>query len=294
MAHIWTARLFDGKTAKPQTVQIEVMSDGLHITFEDERQEVWTFGTFDQTQGHHVGELVCFEKKGVLTACLSLNDVAILEAIRTQDATMAVHNPKVRKFRVPIVAGATLGVALVGWLMYVYGLSLAVGVAIRVIPVSWENALGVYVLDHIAPKEKRRDDMAYAVVLNEMVRRLTEHRALPYTFRVYVIDDATFNAFALPGGHIAFYTGLLKGIQTPEQLAGIMAHEIQHVVQQHGTRRLLRGAVYTCFNCSRFRERQRCRFCTGLGCACGFFAFFSYDRGCGRSCRHENDFGCPR
>jgi len=241
MAHIWTARLFDGKTAVPQTVQVEVLSEGLRVTFDDARQDVWAFGTFDQTQGHHVGELVCFEKKGVLTASLSLNDVSILDAIRAQDTTTPVHNLKIRKFRVPIVGGAAVGVVLMGWLIYVYGLSLAVGLAVRVIPVSWENALGVYVLDHIAPKEKRCDHDAYSVVLNEMVRRLTAHRELPYTFRVYVVDDATFNAFALPGGHIAFYSGLLKSIQTPEQLAGIMAHEIQHVVQQHGTRRLLRG-----------------------------------------------------
>jgi metalloendopeptidase OMA1, mitochondrial len=51
-------------------------------------------------------------------------------------------------------------------------------------------------------------------------------------------DDKTINAFALPGGKVGVYTGLLKLTQNDAQLAAVMAHEVGHVVAQHGAERM--------------------------------------------------------
>ncbi|MGH7753508.1 MAG: M48 family metallopeptidase, partial [Gemmatimonadales bacterium] len=48
-------------------------------------------------------------------------------------------------------------------------------------------------------------------------------------------------AFAAPGGHIVIFRGLLDKTPTPEALAGVIAHEMQHVIQRHGTRNLIRA-----------------------------------------------------
>ena len=47
------------------------------------------------------------------------------------------------------------------------------------------------------------------------------------------------NAFAAPGGSIVIFRGLLEKVQTTEELAGILAHEMQHILHRHSTRMLL-------------------------------------------------------
>lgn len=55
---------------------------------------------------------------------------------------------------------------------------------------------------------------------------------------VLIEDDATVNAFALPGGKMAVYTGILPICQDETGLAVVMGHEIGHVIARHGTSRL--------------------------------------------------------
>ena len=54
---------------------------------------------------------------------------------------------------------------------------------------------------------------------------------LPWTFTV--LDTETINAFALPGGSILISSGLLKRLQNESELAGVLSHEIAHVVKRH-------------------------------------------------------------
>lgn len=51
-------------------------------------------------------------------------------------------------------------------------------------------------------------------------------------------DDKTLNAFAVPGGHLYVYTGLIKFLDTEDQLAGVMGHEIAHAAQRHSTQQM--------------------------------------------------------
>ena len=55
---------------------------------------------------------------------------------------------------------------------------------------------------------------------------------------VRVFQDASANAFALPGGKIGVHTGLLEVAQTPDQLAAVVGHEIGHVLAQHANERV--------------------------------------------------------
>jgi predicted Zn-dependent protease len=59
-----------------------------------------------------------------------------------------------------------------------------------------------------------------------------------FSFHLKVVDAPIVNAYALPGGHMVVYTGLLKAADSPAQVAGVLAHEMSHVTRRHGMQRI--------------------------------------------------------
>jgi len=68
----------------------------------------------------------------------------------------------------------------------------------------------------------------------------TERPDLPWTFGV--IDTETINAFAMPGGTVLVSHGLVRKLQNESELAGVLAHEIAHVVKRHQLQAIQSGA----------------------------------------------------
>lgn len=103
-----------------------------------------------------------------------------------------------------------------------------------------ETQMGVAAFADVKAKETVSNDPKY----NAQVRRIGERiaasvgRELPNAQWEYVVlqsDDV--NAFALPGGKVAVYTGLLKLVKSDDELACVMGHEIAHVTSRHGAER---------------------------------------------------------
>lgn len=63
-----------------------------------------------------------------------------------------------------------------------------------------------------------------------------------FAWEIRIIDDdETLNAFCAPGGYIYVYTGIIKYLDSEDQLAGVMAHEIAHAALRHSTRQMTRA-----------------------------------------------------
>src|ERR1019366_1791783 len=60
--------------------------------------------------------------------------------------------------------------------------------------------------------------------------------------KFYISDDPEPNAFALPGGHVVVNTGLLQMADQPEELLGVLAHELAHQTKRHAMRRNIAAA----------------------------------------------------
>jgi len=75
---------------------------------------------------------------------------------------------------------------------------------------------------------------------NKLVSRL---RNTPFEFRFFLADSPEPNAFALPGGYVYVTRGILPLVQTEDELAGIMAHEIIHVTQRHSVKQMQKGLL---------------------------------------------------
>jgi len=72
---------------------------------------------------------------------------------------------------------------------------------------------------------------SYVRSVGERIHAQTPIANLPFEFRV--VDDSDINAFAVPGGHIYINRGLIGAANKADELAGVLAHEISHVVARH-------------------------------------------------------------
>jgi predicted Zn-dependent protease len=90
------------------------------------------------------------------------------------------------------------------------------------------------------------DQEAQATV-DEICSRIVSRSAAqqtPYKFECHVLaDEDTINAFALPGGQVFITAGLLKRLQTEGQAAGVLGHEIAHVVARHGAEHIAKAQL---------------------------------------------------
>ena len=82
----------------------------------------------------------------------------------------------------------------------------------------------------------------YVNTLGRWLALQTERPDLPWTFGV--LDDPGFNAFATPGGYIFVTKGLVQRMRTEAELAGVLAHEIGHVLKKHHLRAVQKNASF--------------------------------------------------
>lgn len=116
--------------------------------------------------------------------------------------------------------------------------------AVNQAPISWEQDLGKKVMAEVRQDKTIRfvTDPALTNRLFAVTQRLVAGQKGPHTFRFYLVDDPTVNAFALPGGHILVLTGLVQATGSPEELAGVLAHEMAHITERHGFRAIAESA----------------------------------------------------
>ena len=102
-----------------------------------------------------------------------------------------------------------------------------------------EWQLGQQLSREIASQVRINNDPALNAYVRNMGQRIvatTPMANLPWNF--YVVDDPSINAFAVPGGHVYVHTGLIANADNASELAGVMAHEISHVLARHSTEQI--------------------------------------------------------
>lgn len=76
-------------------------------------------------------------------------------------------------------------------------------------------------------------------IFKEIINSPEVKKASVYNYEMEIIkNDTTLNAFAVPGGYVYIYTGLLKYLDSETALAGVIGHEIAHVERRHATQRI--------------------------------------------------------
>ncbi len=109
--------------------------------------------------------------------------------------------------------------------------------------VATEKKVGQQIMNEIRWRDPAYlDDADVESYLNQIGGRLVAACEDPsFGFQFFPINDASINAFAMPGGFIGVHTGLILAAQSESELAGVLAHEISHVTQRHIARQVFQS-----------------------------------------------------
>jgi Zn-dependent protease with chaperone function len=165
-------------------------------------------------------------------------------ALEAQLDAVRQHHRGRRRGRMLSMGGVALALVLVG-LAFVR-LPTFLASSVGSLPPSVDRALGDAAAADVTSSARVLRDPRITALLDEAVRKLEPHaRSSEHRFRVTALDDPTMNAFALPGGAMYFHSGLLAKVESPEEVAGVMAHEMAHVTLRHGLHNVARKASAT-------------------------------------------------
>ena len=243
----WRGQYLDGLTPSRRAVAITCKENGLSLSAGPGQPVFWPYEEISQTQGFYEGEQVRLEKTGPdRTQILLVSNPLFLPELRKFAPKPTAH------FKNPARAGAIFrsaifgiaGILILSVYIYFQGFPAMASLITGNVPTAWETELGNRTLGEI-PASAFCHDVKKQKALDQILSLLT--RALPpnpYSFLLHVMNTREMNAFALPGGNIIVFNGLLQKSDSPEELAGVLAHELQHIVLRHSTRQILQGASF--------------------------------------------------
>jgi predicted Zn-dependent protease len=135
---------------------------------------------------------------------------------------------------------SVLAVALVTFMTVGCGGS---GGGFNLISIEEEWQMGAQLSQEVAKQVRFNNDPAVNAYIRDMGMRIVQQAAPPFNqlpWQFHVVEDPAINAFAIPGGHVYINTGLIENSDNAAELAGVMAHEISHVLARHSTEQLSR------------------------------------------------------
>ncbi len=128
---------------------------------------------------------------------------------------------------------------------FVYGSDIASGWLAHKIPLekerSWTSSLSVDDFGWTSCELSNKENG----VIKQLETFFYDSKLFPFQGPIWVVDLEMQNAFALPGGRIVLTRGFIEKIQSPAELYGVLAHEIQHVQQRHIMKGLIRSSLLT-------------------------------------------------
>ncbi|WP_439575183.1 M48 family metallopeptidase [Phreatobacter sp.] len=238
------AAFYDGITSRRQTVEVSLHPDGLAIFGSDgHRLALWPYPAIRRIDGFARAGLAVTrlpEPGSSAEPRLEITDAAFAAELAARAPLTLTAGATGRRERRKVVFWA-LGAIASLLLLAFYGLPAIAGRLAPLVPASAEIRLGEAMDPQVrgivsdAPLKTCTAPDGLAA-LNDLVARYERQADLHLPLRVVVLDHGLVNAFALPGGYIYLFNGLIQRARSPDELAGVLAHEIGHVKLRHSLR----------------------------------------------------------
>jgi Zn-dependent protease with chaperone function len=236
-----TARYTDGVTAAERTVEVRISADGLAFDGGG-RRHAWPAEGLEMID--RAGDQVRLGHRGHGEARLVFEGAAARERL---DGVLPGLTRRSRdSLRMDLRNFAKIGGAVVvAAALIVISLPALTGLITTLIPLSVERELGEDTLETLGAifkgADRRCDEPAGQAALAALTERLTSGGPLRVPVDVRVVPVDVVNALALPGGTVLIFDGLLQKAGNPEEVAGVIAHEIGHTQFRHGMQRFVQA-----------------------------------------------------
>lgn len=231
-------RFFDGETARDHPVSAELAPQGLAIEGIEVPRRVWPLSGLVAISPVEAGRPVRLSHDTARDARLVITDRAFVRELVGRAPHLAGGFDVGRIGRWAAIAAAC---ALITAGVLYLTLSYAPQTLAFVLPESWRNTLGDQVEATLASGAKLCATSKDNATLQALGRRLGEGNPEAPTFELKVYDLDIVNAFALPGGRIVVTKKLIETAETPEEVAGVLAHEMGHVHHRHAEAQMVRA-----------------------------------------------------
>lgn len=106
-----------------------------------------------------------------------------------------------------------------------------------------ENQMGEKAYAELLKTERVSNNQRLNALLLRVGKRIAAQSPVRMNWEFKLIESPQMNAFCLPGGKVAFYTGILPIVQNEAAMAIVMGHEIAHAVARHGAQRVSQGMI---------------------------------------------------
>src|SRR5215510_6711776 len=244
---------YDGKTSARHTVQVEL--DGAGVLVRAARGDLlarWPYGDLEHLSAHD-GMLRLGRVDNPVLERLEIHDPELAAAIDDLAATVDRTGATERRGRTRVVAWSVAAVAsfvLVG----IFGVPAIADRLTPYVPTAVERKFGEAADAQVrAMLDTDRKGEAFEcgrgeagkegrAALTRLAGRLEAAAFLSVPITLTVLRKPEANAFALPGGHVYVFEGLIDRAQTGDEVAGVIAHEIGHVANRDSTRSVMQAA----------------------------------------------------
>jgi Zn-dependent protease with chaperone function len=248
-----TATFFDGITAARREVAVELGATGLRIRAADGR--LLAEWHYDQIESRSAPEGVLrLGKTGnPILARLEVRDPRLAHAIDELSTPIDRSGRAERRDRTKVIGWSIAATASL-LLVAVFGVPEIANRLAPLVPYSVERKFGAA----IDAQVRRALDTRHAgaafecgnhdgeklgrAAFDKLMGQLEAAAALPLPLNPAVVRRDEANAFALPGGRIYVFQGLIDKAESADELAGVLAHEIGHVAHRDSNRSVLEGA----------------------------------------------------
>jgi Zn-dependent protease with chaperone function len=245
---------YDGKSANKYPVDLLLTKAHLELIFPDGRRIAWAYPTLKLSKTGSKGP-VRLERSNpnpnIIPQSVVIEDPHFLDAAHqvVPGALGTIWTqPHKRPLRYALMILAVIALPPFIFAIWVYAIPGMTNAVADRIPTTWEEKLGQNYFQTLFKEPLKDPDPEMRKALDAISERLlTAVPDQPYHFRIYVHPSKMVNAMALPGGTIVVFQGLINATETPEELAGVLAHEFQHVLKRHSTRSLVRSEAINLF-----------------------------------------------
>jgi Zn-dependent protease with chaperone function len=229
---------FDGSTASDHEVGVVITAGGLRFSGPDTAPQDWSFAALTAIEPPQAGHPFRMANRDRPGARLVIrNDDFVSAMIAEAPHLRGGVAPRVVAKVAGWIAGGLAVVAALGYLT----LQIAPQQLAMIMPDAWRQRIGEQVEASFVEGAPRCAAASGSAALAHMVARLTEGDPAAPAVSVRIYDIPVVNAFALPGGRVVVMSELIAKAAAPEEVAGVLAHELGHISGRHAEAQLIRA-----------------------------------------------------